>query len=344
MLNEGYLAFESRRRNRNFSVFTSAQSFFVKQLPAIFPEAVDCLRRESFCYQQTSTNPELAVLKTWMNAYVDHDPERHVLITEYLRDAENLHEMHARMRAYSITVAQALGEALGSLHRASSGFAAMDGFAVGFPKTPPWALTIGQDASLELASLPGGHRQVLLRIRELPALLTGLTAVRDAWRCDEFIHGDIRGDNILVSSSPDGSALSVHFVDWELADIGDQAWDVASMLATYLEYWLFTPPVQQRPELSRESSIDTESHKQIRVALAESLRSYVKTRQLSDESARGMNSRLMPLLAARLVRSAFDAVAGMDQISHEAMTMLEIAQFALANPDRAYAELLGIDN
>ena len=93
----------------------------------------------------------------------------------------------------------------------------------------PWPLCLMDgDAAAELwhSPLTAG----LLREAALdPMLVSGLRAARLAWRPLALIHADLKLDNILVEHTPEG--LRPIVVDWEMARLGDPAWDLAGLTA-----------------------------------------------------------------------------------------------------------------
>jgi hypothetical protein len=89
----------------------------------------------------------------------------------------------------------------------------------------PWALRVFDgDAPAELWRHPT-VAPVLARAGTRPALVRGVRRARGAWRPVTLIHGDLKHDNVLIAS--DGG---VAVVDWEMARIGDPAWDLAGLM------------------------------------------------------------------------------------------------------------------
>lgn len=64
----------------------------------------------------------------------------------------------------------------------------------------------------------------------VPQLPEALDSLLSSWQFETLIHGDMRWENCLVRTDRD----TIHFVDWELANLGDGAWDVAGILHSSL--------------------------------------------------------------------------------------------------------------
>jgi len=124
----------------------------------------------------------------------------------------------------------ALVPPLAGLHRATRHLA-RPGAAVpeGLEPAPPWALRLMDgDAAPELWASP--VLGSLLREAAADAtLVAGIRAARAAWRPMALVHADLKHDNVLVDA---GSGVRV--VDWEMARVGDPAWDLAGLTARLL--------------------------------------------------------------------------------------------------------------
>jgi aminoglycoside phosphotransferase (APT) family kinase protein len=68
---------------------------------------------------------------------------------------------------------------------------------------------------------------LLVRLGADAQVVAGLRRARGSWRARCLIHGDLKHDNVLIRRGTGG--LEVAIVDWEMARIGDPAWDLAAL-------------------------------------------------------------------------------------------------------------------
>lgn len=89
----------------------------------------------------------------------------------------------------------------------------------------PWVLRLFDgDGPAELWTYPN-IAPLLHQAAARPALVQGLRRARGAWRALTLVHGDLKHDNLLQAA--DGSFA---LIDWEMARLGDPAWDLAGLL------------------------------------------------------------------------------------------------------------------
>jgi hypothetical protein len=97
---------------------------------------------------------------------------------------------------------------------------------------PPWLLGALEPGWGTYEWLPDPTRELLLRLAGTPTMRQAFRRAATAWRAECLIHGDLRSANVLVVG--DAGSPSIRLVDWELACLGDPAWDIGSVLADLL--------------------------------------------------------------------------------------------------------------
>ena len=107
----------------------------------------------------------------------------------------------------------------------------------------PWGLRLMDgDAAPELWATPA--TAAMLREAAADALLVQtLREARALWRPMALIHADLKHDNVLIERTTD--ALRVRILDWEMARIGDPAWDLAGLAARLAVVRREGPPWQE---------------------------------------------------------------------------------------------------
>jgi Ser/Thr protein kinase RdoA (MazF antagonist) len=133
---------------------------------------------------------------------------------------------------------------LARFHRETRDLARAPGTVAALAPTEPWGLTLMDgDAPAELWSTPV-IGALLADAANDPALVNGLREARRMWRPLTLIHADLKHDNILLRRTATG--VRVRITDWEMARIGDPAWDLATLFARLLVAREGAPPWGKR--------------------------------------------------------------------------------------------------
>jgi hypothetical protein len=333
---------EAGRRNRNFKVTTGPEGgLFVKQPRTMAPEATLTLQREGDFYRLVQELIAFSPVRRIVPRLMDHNRMNHSLVLELLPGWENLHEHHARVGSYPVEVGARMGTAMGSYHANGARIQAEPADLSLFPRQVPWILTVSPSLLQQGAGgfgTAGPAFQLLLN--EFPGLMQQVQQLASHWHLDGLIHGDMKWDNILVDPSEQGAGM-IRVVDWELADLGDAAWDVSSIWAAYLMSWVFgsmTGSTDAAPPTSDELSARLQA---IRPALLAFWDTYRSSAGMPADDAGTHRLRSLQFCGARLATSAFECLHNQPGNLEPPRRLLGLAAQLLRYPRESSVEVFG---
>jgi Ser/Thr protein kinase RdoA (MazF antagonist) len=262
--------------------FGDGRRLVVKRARPRPQELVGNLRRELAAYQLAASHPSLAAA---MPACLHADPALQTIVLAAVTPGTTLRD-DSHLRRALPAGATRLGQLVAGWHRGTRDLAPQT-----LPADRPWVLDI---------LTPGRWRppvadELLVHGKIRRELRQQLSELADALEPSCLVHGDLKWDNCLLEGG-DG----VRVIDWEMAAVGDPAWDVAGILQDHLVLCraLASPPAGLQ-ERARE-------------AAAGFLSSYLAAADVADPA--GFGDRAVRLTGARLVQSALEhAAAGPDQ-------------------------------
>jgi hypothetical protein len=168
-----------------------------------------------------------------------------------------------------------------------------------------------------------------------------LSQLQSEWVADAFIHADAKWENCLLVSNGSSSALKL--IDWELGGIGDSAWDVGSILAAYLSFWLLNSPITPRSipdEILRDAQYPLES---MQPAMRSFWKSYMRGVDPASTVGKGFQLRAIRYAAAQLLQSAFEQLQLAPEMTGYAVCALQVSLNILKRPRDAAVALVGLD-
>jgi len=208
------------RRNHNLAIEIGGRTvWLIKQIQHPTPEVVASLAREAYCYYAAENGGPLAPLHPLMPRCAYFDSVHSILVIGFL-EGLNAAEAHERVGPFEMYLPPELGCVLARVHRTP--------LPSGFPRSLPWVLQ-----PLEGRWRLSARSSFLALFHADAAAARSLAELRESWRANTFIHGDARPENFVLS--PD---LHIRLVDWELADVGDAAWDCANVMQYYWTRWI----------------------------------------------------------------------------------------------------------
>jgi hypothetical protein len=335
-----FTVIEAGRRNRNFKVLRqNSPSLFVKQIKDGSPEIVATHRREAAFYEMVRSRPAFSVLAQLIPRLQDYNPLTHSLVVTLVPEAENLTEHHTRLKDFPERVGEMMGRALGIYH-AQIGWILNEPTSLAiFPRQLPWIFMLDPQTLYPLTMMGQPGMELAGILQRQPDLIGYIHGVRNEWKLDALIHGDMKWDNCLIAQNAEGQA-AFHVVDWELADVGDASWDIASMITSYLVYGLFTIPLHLQGEEALAAFRATQAGMQ--ASLRAFWQNYAVVRGFPSVSVRSYLERCLRFCAARLVIAAFEAIFNLRQVTANTLTMLQMSRTIFQSPSNAARELFGL--
>ncbi|HEX8720598.1 MAG TPA: phosphotransferase, partial [Pyrinomonadaceae bacterium] len=198
---------ESSSRNRNFKVIRrDAPGYFLKQVKTFEPQAVETLRYETACYWLSQHDPDFEPLAALMPKFYDSDPARHALVIELLPEGGSLSDYHWQLGAFPVEVGVQLGRILGTYQREMGRRLREGAKSAAFARRVPWILSLHQLNKSLFGQLSAANAQVLNIVQTYPDFQQTLDRMRQGWRFDSLIHGDIKWDNIHVTAGGGGKS------------------------------------------------------------------------------------------------------------------------------------------
>jgi len=294
------------RRNHNFRVTSGTREYLVKQVRKWDAEGRASLEREASVYWQARTNPSLAPFAELAPQSYAWDPLNAVLILEYLPEHAELYDLSDR---FAPGLARLAGEAMGTFHRAMRSVEHRSWF----PEELPPVLCMHESKEEDLANESAGRRELVRAVRGNPEYGRALDRLREQWQAVTVIQGDWKLDNCLVSSGRD----RIRMVDWEFATWGDPTWDLATLLQSYWNFWVCRPS-QYRLE-------------EIQPALRAVLHGYGQA---------DITEPAVLWAGARMLQTAFEQLENAEQMTAEAVRLMQGSLNILTRPQWAAEQIL----
>ncbi len=342
MVDGDVMVVEGVRRHHNYSVIRrQGTGLFIKQMQPDQVFSAQTLQKEAACYVMMESDPALAEIHALMPRFRAYDPDRHFLVLELIDRGENLTELHRRVNAFPEDVAQRVGELLARYHEASMRDLMPRANTAIFQGQPPWILSFHLMPRNSVQNLSAANGQLMAILQSYPDFGQALDRVRAGWRRDALIHGDMKFDNVVIRGAQT-LEQTLHVVDWELADIGDPAWDTASILQAYLTWWIAslqrvtTNVTTNKPTDAAQYPLET-----IQPAIRAFWGAYVSSRRLNARDADAELERAVSYAGARMLQTVYESMAWASSLTQQAVWQVQACINILKEPRAAATDLLG---
>lgn len=329
---------EGSRRHHNYSVIRRQDTgLFVKQMQPDQTMSAQTLLKEAACYVMMESDPEAAAIYDLMPRFRAYDPDRHILVMDLIDGGENLTELHRRLNSFPTDVASRLGALLARYHEVSRRAILPRANSAIYQGQPPWILSFHLMPHGSMQNLSAANGQFMTILQRYPDFAQALDRIRTSWRRNVLVHGDMKFDNVVVRAAQTADE-TMHVVDWELADIGDSAWDVASILQAYLTWWIGTLQRVPGREADDAAQYPLET---IQPAIGAFCDAYIAARGLNARDADAELERAVSYTGARMLQTVYESMAWAPSLSQHAVWQVQACMNILKDPRGAATDLLG---
>ena len=180
--------------------------------------------------------------------------------------------------------------------------------------------------------------QCLSILHEEDGLLDALQMASQMWQMQGAIHGDLRWDNCAISRGADPRWW---ILDWELATLGDPAWDVAFLFQSYLSFWVMSTPLGPTDRPSDVFALAGDRLEDVQRQCGDFWSAYARHREIDGQEAADFLERVFRYSALGLLQSAYEHSATRSLISTNTICLLQLCANVARNPREVGAELLG---
>ena len=327
VVEDGLTVVDASRRNCVFIVtMRSGPTYAVKQAG---PRSAATLEHEAAVVRVLADAPELTAR---VPTVVHEDPEMALIVLRSPPGARDFSE-HQSAGRFPRAPARSLGRGLAALHRLDPG-----GLDAPTEVERLWGLSLPEPPHDLMLDLSSTAQDLVARLQANPQMVDRLMLLRDTGREDAFVHGDLRWDNCLAIAAPGSRRRTrVLLVDWELAGRGDSAIDIGTVLAEYLSTWVGSIPIVEMANPGRLLLLAKYPLRRMQPAV-DAFWSAYRGAISSPPTLR----RVIELAAVRLLQTAVERAQVLSAPSAHLVTLLQLADNMLQQPEAAAVTLLGL--
>jgi aminoglycoside phosphotransferase (APT) family kinase protein len=334
----GFTVVESFRRNRNFKVFGQSACYVVKQ--AADEDGLYTVQHEAAVYKGFERSGSIG--DDFTATFHGHVESSGLIITGLVRGTHDLAQHSRRVARFSKGLAAGAGRCLATLHTLPVAPPRADQPAAGIGGAAPWVLRLHRPTRADYVRMTAVAMEVIRIVQDAPELCDRLDGLFEEWRVERIIHGDLKWDNCLVLAGRSDPRKRVRLIDWEFARLGDPAWDLGSMFANYLSWWLGSIPDMQAATTVEGLANAAFPLEKMHPALRAFWDSYRLCSGHAD-AATPLLMRAVALAGARLLQTAYEQSQSIPKLTRHVVGLLQLSTSVLTRPLEAAVQLLGFD-
>lgn len=340
VINGEFTVRRSDSRNNNFIVNKEYDhhSYFIKQVKAPDAEKIETMQVEATAYRLAHTDPQYKALKDFLPDFHYYDNQHHILVTGQVKEALSVYDYYMQVPAPDDQLPALIADILASFHKTIGTNGDQQAFRY-FKRQLPWVFSVASQApaSLQAPAVSADQQlmQLIAKNQDLPGLIQPLSSL---WQPVSLLHNDAKLNNFLVGYDQEKNKVRfIRLIDWELADIGDPLWDLATVMQHYLTLWLTTDVPEQ------ETFFKKITLEQVQPRIQQLWNRYARQVNWPPAQRQAALLKTIRFCALKLIHTCFETTTQLSVLQPVTVKMLQVSINILKAPADAATKLFGIN-
>jgi hypothetical protein len=307
------------------------------------------LFNEWLFHQLLEKFPVIGNIGAIASSLLHFDQENSILVRSYLSEYVELERFYQHSSIFPTEIASAIGTTLAGLHRATFNKREYRDFmstapagqfrynfynpAQGLPSINPETFGI----------IPTEALQFHLLYQRYETLESAIADLAYQWQSCCLTHNDLQLSNILVHSRwQQLDNCLIRFIDWEACGWGDPAFDLGTLLASYLSIWLSSLIVDPTLELEESLNLAVIPLEALQPTILALIQAYLDGFPMILEYHQDFIMRVIKFAGLALIQQIQDRIECQKSFDNRNLCMLEVAKSLLTMPEQSVLTIFGI--
>jgi hypothetical protein len=292
--------------------------------------------------------PKLQHLQPFLSTIRHFDRENSILVFEYLQDYRDLMDFYLKENTYPEAIARQLGTILATIHRdtyqqqtyqeaiarqqAQSKNSIVNRLVTSLEKITPEIFGSVPDDGLKFYAL----------YQRYDSLGQALAELNDSFQADCLTHNDLKLNNILVHNDwklPDSSVIRL--IDWERSAWGDPAFDLGTLIGSYLQLWLNSLVVSKSLSIEESLSLAMTPLDRVQPSIAALTRAYLAEFPEIIADRPDFIQRSVQFAGLAIIQSILASIEYQKTLGNSGISRLQVAKSLLCRPVQSMPTVFG---
>ena len=295
--------------------------------------------------------PEINHLRSSLSEAIHFDLENSIIVFNYLNQYQDLAEFYAKDQEFPEEIAQVVGTTIAAIHRMTIDNNNYQKFFENSLKSQNINKGLDRITPEIFGQLPADGLKFFTLYQRYDNLGKAITQLNQAFTPACLTHNDLKLNNILVSLNwetdiedklPENKNI-IRLIDWERGSWGDPANDLGTIIASYLQVWLYsivsskTIPIE---ECLRLAAIPLSM---IQPSLSTLVTAYLTTFPEILELRPDFLQLVMQFSGLALIRAIQARLQHEKTFDNSGICMLQVAKSLLCRPQASIPTILGME-
>jgi hypothetical protein len=307
------------------------------------------LFNEWLFHQLLQKFPVIGNIGAIASSLLHFDEENSILVQSYFSEYVELSKFYQQSSIFPTAIASAIGTTLAGLHRATfnkreyrdfMSTAPAGQFRYNFYNPAQGIPSINPDT---FGKIPTEALQFHRLYQRYESLESAIADLAYDWKPSCLTHNDLQLSNILVHSRWEQlDNCLTRLIDWEACGWGDPAFDLGTLLASYLGVWLSSLIVDPTLELEESLNLAMTPLEAIQPSILALIQAYLDAFPMILEYHQDFILRVIKFAGLALIQQIQHRIEFQKSFDNSNLCTLEVAKSLLTMPEQSVLTIFGI--
>jgi 5-methylthioribose kinase len=346
-----YELLNSSQQNCNLLVTLAGnQKLLVKQKPHIQTNGTPHEFFNEWLFQQLLQEfPVLGNISEVAPLLLHFDEDNSIIVRKYLSEYSDLGKFYSQYEIFPAEVATAIGTTLAELHRTTFQHREYRNFMATAPqgqfRYSFYNPAQGVDSITPeiFGTVPTEALKFYQLYQSYESLASAIADLAYEWQPCCLSHNDLNLNNILIHSRwHQLDNCLVRLIDWEACGWGDPAFDLGTLIASYLSIWLSSLVVDPTIELEESLHLAMTPLEVLQPSLLGLIRSYLHAFPMILEYRTDFLVRVIQFTGLALIHQIQATINNRKCFDNSEICMLQVAKNLLTIPEQSVLTIFGV--
>nr|AVH79606.1 aminoglycoside phosphotranslferase [Nostoc sp. PCC 9205] len=301
---------------------------------------------------------KLNSMTSFVSEVVNFDQENSIIIYNYLLDYTDLDTFYRQEQSFPIEIARTLGTTLATLHRHTFNIQEYHDFISHTAEDisrPQFSHAVSAELLNRIEPeifglVPTNCLKFFVLYQRYDSLSIAVQELVSHAQLCCLTHNDLKLNNILLHHEWERSQTAVsqlatgdlRLIDWERSAWGDPAFDLGTLIASYLQIWLNSLVVD--PSISLEASLRIAGTPldKLQPSLIAMIRAYLNHFPITLEHYPDFLTRTIQYAGLALIQQIVGTIQHQKYFGNSSICLLQVAKSLLCRPETSFSSIFGI--
>lgn len=297
---------------------------------------------------------ELSHISPWLSEVLRFDAEHSIIVFRYLDDYRDLLDFYDKENIFPTGITTTIGSILAKIHRLTldrqeyRDFLAQSSDDVAINQASNLTRDLARIGPEVFGWVPVDGLKFFALYQRYDSLGKAIAELGTAIDPCCLTHNDLKLNNILLpinwervsTEQPDSSIIRV--IDWERAAWGDPACDVGTLIASYLQIWLYSLVTSNSIAIEESLRLATTPLELVQPSIAALAGAYFQHFPEILERRPDFLRRVVQFSGLALIEAIQATLQYQKSFGNTGVCMLQVAKTLLCRPEPSIATVFGM--